>query len=67
MSVFFDWAESTRISRMSGLTDFDSSSEVFEIAQEFADDMRTPKILNMRLSVMGQSVRKPILSNGSFH
>lgn len=35
---FYDWAESTRISRISGLTDFDSSSEVFEIAQEFSDD-----------------------------
>ena len=50
MSVFFDWAESTRISRMSGLTDFDSSSEVFEIAQEFADDKVVVRLINKALA-----------------
>ena len=37
---FFDWADSTQISRISSLTDFDSdcSAEVLEIAQCFVDD-----------------------------
>lgn len=37
---FYDWSESTQISRMSGLTDFGPSSEVFDVATEYAD----PKI-----------------------
>lgn len=47
---FYDWAESTRISRMSGLTDFDSSSEVFEIAQEFTDDKVAIRLVNKALA-----------------
>ncbi|MDO4757397.1 MAG: hypothetical protein Q4A54_13690, partial [Parabacteroides sp.] len=35
---FWDWAESTQISRISSLTDFTSSAEVAEIANEFCDD-----------------------------
>ena len=35
---FWDWAESTKISRISLLTDFTSSAEVVEIANEFFDE-----------------------------
>lgn len=35
---FWDWAESTQISRISTLTDFTSSVEVAEIANEFFDE-----------------------------
>ena len=35
---FWDWAESTKISRISSLTDFSSSAEVVEIANEFFDE-----------------------------
>ena len=35
---FFDWSESTQISRISSLTSFGSSSEVAEVAQEFMDE-----------------------------
>lgn len=35
---------------MSGLTDFDSSSEVFEIAQEFADDKVVVRLINKALA-----------------
>ena len=35
---FWDWAESTKISRVSSLTDFTSSAEVVEIANEFFDE-----------------------------
>lgn len=35
---FWDWAESTKISRISSLTDFTSSAEVVEIANEFFDE-----------------------------
>ncbi len=38
---FYDWSESTQISKMSSLTDFGSSSEVSDVAMEFAD----PKIV----------------------
>ena len=34
---FWDWAESTQITRISTLTDFTSSAEVAEIANEFYD------------------------------
>ena len=35
---FGNWAESTQISRISSLTDFTSSAEVVEIANEFFDE-----------------------------
>lgn len=35
---FWDWAESTQISRISTLTDFTSSAEVVEIANSFIDE-----------------------------
>ena len=34
---FFDWSESTQINRMSGLTSFGPSAEVFDVATEFTD------------------------------
>lgn len=42
---FYEWSESTQISRISNLTDFGSSSEVFDIALEFSDPKITTRFL----------------------
>ena len=42
---FWDWAESTQISRISTLTDFTSSSEVAEIANEFFDEKNSTRLV----------------------
>ena len=42
---FWDWAESTQISRISGLTDFTSSAEVAEIANEFFDEKNSTRLV----------------------
>ena len=43
---FWDWAESTQISRISELTDFISSAEVAEIANEFFDEKNSTRLAN---------------------
>lgn len=43
---FWDWAESTQISRISSLTDFTSSAEVAEIANEFCDEKVASRLVN---------------------
>ena len=42
---FHDWAESTQISRISALTDFTSSAEVVEIANEFFDEKYSTRLV----------------------
>ncbi|MDD6051594.1 MAG: hypothetical protein PUC00_10085 [Clostridiales bacterium] len=42
---FWDWAESTQISRISTLTDFISSAEVAEIANEFYDEENSSRLV----------------------
>jgi len=42
---FWDWAESTQISRISTLTDFTSSAEVAEIANEFFDEKISTRLV----------------------
>jgi len=42
---FWDWAESTQISRISTLTDFTSSAEVVEIANEFFDEKNSTRLV----------------------
>jgi len=42
---FWDWAESTQISRISELTDFTSSAEVAEIANEFFDEKNSTRLV----------------------
>lgn len=42
---FWDWAESTQISRISTLTDFTSSAEVAEIANEFSDEKNSTRLV----------------------
>jgi len=72
---FFDWADSTQISRISSLTDFDSdcSAEVLEIAQCFIDNKVAMRLINkaiaggVRFSVdevmeLTSMVDKPILT-----
>ena len=46
---FWDWAESTQISRISTLTDFTSSSEVAEIANEFFDEKNSTRLVKRAL------------------
>ena len=49
---FYDWADSTQISRISSLTDFgsDCSAEVLEIAQCFVDDKVAMRLINKALA-----------------
>ena len=35
---FYEWAESTQISRLSSLTDFGPSDEIVEVVQNFYDE-----------------------------
>lgn len=42
---FWDWAESTQISRISTLTDFTSAAEVVEIANEFFDEKISTRLV----------------------
>ncbi|MBQ8201532.1 MAG: hypothetical protein IJZ74_07175 [Clostridia bacterium] len=42
---FWDWAESTQISRISTLTDFTSSAEVAEIANAFFDEKNAARLV----------------------
>ena len=46
---FWDWAESTQISRISTLTDFTSSAEVAEIANEFFDEKNSTRLVKRAL------------------
>lgn len=46
---FWDWAESTQISRISALTDFTSSAEVAEIANEFFDEKNSTRLVKRAL------------------
>ena len=47
---FYDWSESTRISRLSRLTDFGSSSEICEIAQELFEDKLAQRLIKKALA-----------------
>jgi len=47
---FYDWSESTQINRMSSLTDFGPSSEVFDIALEFAEPKITTRFLKKAIN-----------------
>ena len=42
---FYDWAQSTRISRISSLTSFGASSEVAEAAQELMDEKAASRLI----------------------
>ena len=46
---FGNWAESTQISRISSLTDFTSSAEVVEIANEFFDEKIGSRLVKQAL------------------
>lgn len=47
---FYDWSESTQASRLSGLTDFGSSSEICEIAQDLFDDKLAQRLIKKALA-----------------
>ena len=49
---FYDWADSTQMSRISGLTDFgsDCSAEVLEVAQSISDDKAVIRLINKALA-----------------
>ena len=47
---FYDWSESTRISRLSSLTDFGSSSEICEIAQDLFEDKLAQRLIKKALA-----------------
>ncbi len=47
---FYDWAESTQISRISLLTDFGSSAEIAEIAQQFFDEKIASRLIKKAIS-----------------
>ena len=58
---FHDWAESTQISRISALTDFTSSAEVVEIANEFFDEKCSTRLVKR---AMQNGIRLPRQENG---
>ena len=47
---FYDWSESTQISKLSTLTDFGSSDEVCEIAQNFYDEKIATRLIRKALN-----------------
>lgn len=47
---FYDWAESTRASRISSITEFGASDEICEIAQELFEDKLVQRLINRALS-----------------
>lgn len=47
---FYDWAESTRASRISSITEFGTSDEICEIAQELFEDKLVQRLINRALS-----------------
>lgn len=47
---FYDWAESTQISRISGLTGFDSSAEVAEIVCNIFDSNAASRLVRKAMS-----------------
>lgn len=49
-SRFWDWAESTRISNVSKLTDFTFSAQIVEIAGEFCDAKSASRLVNRALN-----------------
>ncbi|MBQ7033832.1 MAG: hypothetical protein IJN25_09280 [Clostridia bacterium] len=46
---FYEWAESTQISRMSTLTDFGPSDEIVEIVQNFYDEKIATRLIRKAL------------------
>ena len=46
---FYEWAESTQISRISSLTDFGTSDEVCEIAQNLYDEKIATRLIKKAL------------------
>lgn len=46
---FYDWADSTRANRLSALTDFGSSSEITEVAQELFEDTLVRRLIKKAL------------------
>lgn len=51
---FYDWAESTQINRISGLTGFQESSEVAEIVENIYDTAAASRLVR---KAMGENVR----------
>ena len=49
-NAFYDWSESTQISRLSSLTDFGPSDEIFEIAQNFYDEKIATRLIRKALN-----------------
>ena len=47
---FYDWAESTQISRISSLTDFGSPAEITEIAQQFCDEKIASRLIKKAIA-----------------
>ena len=47
---FYDWSDSTRANRISALTDFGSSDEIAEIAQELFDDKLAQRLIKKALA-----------------
>ena len=46
---FYEWAESTQISRLSSLTDFGPSDEIVEVVQNFYDEKVATKLVRKAL------------------
>lgn len=47
---FHDWSESTRVSRLSSLTDFGSSSEICDIAHDLFEDKLAQRLIKKALA-----------------
>ena len=46
---FYEWAESTQISRLSSLTDFGPSDEIVEVVQNFYDEKVATRLVRKAL------------------
>ena len=47
---FYDWSESTQISRLSSVRDFGPACEVCEIAEEFCDEKIASRLIRKALA-----------------
>ena len=62
-NAFYDWSESTQISRLSSLTDFGPSDEIFEIAQNFYDEKIATRLIRKALNYGVKFTTEEIIQN----
>lgn len=63
---FYDWSSSTQINRISSLTTFGASSEVAEVAQEFADEKAASRFIKKAVAAGVQFTPEEICNLSSF-